>query len=98
MAALVGPSGSGKSTITYLLPRLYDPTKGMIRLDGHDLRDLSLDTLAQHIGMVTQETYLFHDTIATNLRYAKTDATQAELESAAPAAKHPQLTAPLPAG
>src|SRR4028118_1480692 len=86
MAALVGPSGSGKTTITYLLPRLYDPTKGAICLDGHDLRDLSLDTLSQHIGMVTQETYLFHDTIAANLRYAKPDATQAELENAARAA------------
>lgn len=86
MAALVGPSGSGKTTITYLLPRLYDPTSGRICLDGHDLRDLSLDTLTQHIGMVTQETYLFHDTIAANLRYARPDASLAELEAACRAA------------
>ncbi len=98
MAALVGPSGSGKTTVTYLLPRLYDPTKGTIRLDGHDLRDLALDTLAQHIGMVTQETYLFHDTIAANLRYAKPDATPAELEAAARAANIHDLIAQLPEG
>ncbi len=98
MAALVGPSGSGKTTITYLLPRLYDPTRGAIRLDGHDLRDLTLDTLAQHIGMVTQETYLFHDTIAANLRYARPDATQAELESAAKAANIHDLIMQLPDG
>ncbi len=98
MAALVGPSGSGKTTITYLLPRLYDPTKGVIRLDGHDLRDLSLDTLAEHIGMVTQESYLFHDTIAANLRYAKPDASQAELEAAARAANIHELIVQLPEG
>jgi ATP-binding cassette, subfamily B, bacterial len=86
MAALVGPSGSGKTTITYLLPRLYDPTRGRILLDGHDLRDLSLRSLAEHIGMVTQETYLFHDTIAANLRYARPDATDAELQAACRAA------------
>lgn len=86
MAALVGPSGAGKTTITYLLPRLFDPTSGRIRLDGFDLRDLSLDTIANHIGMVTQETYLFHTTIRANLCYAKTDATQDELELACRAA------------
>ena len=83
LVALVGPSGAGKTTLTYLIPRLYDPTCGRIRLDGHDLRDLSLRTMAENIGMVTQETYLFHDTIRTNLLYAKPDATQAELEAAA---------------
>jgi ATP-binding cassette, subfamily B, bacterial len=98
MVALVGPSGSGKTTVTYLLPRLYDVTRGRILLDGHDLRDLTLDTLAQHIGMVTQETYLFHDTIAANLRYAKPDATDAELESAARAANIHQLITQLPEG
>jgi ATP-binding cassette subfamily B protein len=98
MVALVGPSGSGKTTITYLLPRLFDPTKGRILLDNHDLRDLPLDTLAQHIGMVTQETYLFHDTIATNLRYAKPDATDAELEAAARAANIHNLIIQLPEG
>jgi ATP-binding cassette subfamily B protein len=86
LVALVGPSGAGKTTLTYLIPRLYDPTEGIIRLDGHDLRDLKLDVLSSAIGMVTQETYLFHDTIATNLTYAKVDATQAEIEAAARAA------------
>ncbi|HXK39914.1 MAG TPA: ATP-binding cassette domain-containing protein, partial [Candidatus Paceibacterota bacterium] len=86
LVALVGPSGAGKTTMTYLIPRLYDPTKGVIRIDGHDLRDVTLDSLSSVIGMVTQETYLFHDTIRTNLTYAKMDATQAEIESAARAA------------
>ncbi|MEO1646006.1 MAG: ABC transporter ATP-binding protein, partial [Chloroflexota bacterium] len=86
LVALVGPSGAGKTTMTYLIPRLYDPTEGEIRLDGHNLRDVTLKSLSDHIGMVTQETYLFHDTIRTNLTYAKPDATQAELETAARAA------------
>ncbi len=86
LVALVGPSGAGKTTMTYLIPRLYDPTIGRILLDGHDLRDVTLESLTQQIGMVTQETYLFHDTIRTNLLYARLDATQAEIESAARAA------------
>jgi ATP-binding cassette, subfamily B, bacterial len=86
LVALVGPSGAGKTTMTYLIPRLYDPTDGVIRIDGHDLRDVTLDSLSAAIGMVTQETYLFHDTIRTNLTYAKMDATQNEIESAARAA------------
>src|SRR5512140_3814304 len=86
LVALVGPSGAGKTTLTYLIPRLYDPTVGRILIDGHDLRDLQLDSLATAIGMVTQETYLFHDTIRTNLIYARPDATQGELEAAARAA------------
>jgi ATP-binding cassette subfamily B protein len=86
LIALVGPSGAGKTTMTYLIPRLYDPTEGRIRIDGHDLKDVTLDSLAQQIGMVTQETHLFHDTIRTNLLYAKTDATQAEIEAACKAA------------
>ena len=86
LIALVGPSGAGKTTLTYLIPRLYDPTSGVIRIDGHDLRDVTLDSLAATIGMVTQETHLFHDTIRTNLTYAKMDATQAEIEAAARAA------------
>ena len=98
MAALVGPSGSGKSTITYLLPRLYDPTSGRICLDGHDLREIALDTLSQHIGMVTQETYLFHDTIAANLRYARSDASDAELVAACRTANIHDLIMQLPEG
>lgn len=86
LIALVGPSGAGKTTVTYLIPRLYDPSDGHIRIDGHDLKDVTLESLSSAIGMVTQETYLFHDTIRTNLTYAKPDATQAEIESAAKAA------------
>jgi ATP-binding cassette, subfamily B, bacterial len=96
LVALVGPSGAGKTTLTYLIPRLYDPTEGKITLDGQDLRDIKLDSLAQHIGMVTQETYLFHDTIRTNLLYAKLDATQAELESACRMANIHDFIAGLP--
>jgi len=86
LAALVGPSGAGKTTMTYLIPRLYDPTSGRILIDGHDLRDLRLDSLAENIGMVTQETYLFHDTVRMNLLYANMDATQEQVEAAARAA------------
>ena len=71
LVALVGPSGAGKTTLTYLIPRLYDPSAGSILLDGVDLRELSLDSLTAQIGMVTQETHLFHDTIRTNLIYAR---------------------------
>lgn len=98
LVALVGPSGAGKTTMTYLIPRLYDPTDGVIRIDGHDLRDVTLESLSSVIGMVTQETYLFHDTIRTNLTYAKTDATQAEIESAARAANIHQFIIDLPDG
>jgi ATP-binding cassette, subfamily B, bacterial len=98
LVALVGPSGAGKTTLTYLIPRLYDPTEGVIRIDGHDLRDLTLDSLSSAIGMVTQETYLFHDTIRTNLTYAKPDATQAEIEAAARAANIHQFISELPQG
>ena len=86
LAALVGPSGAGKTTVTYLLPRLYDPTDGAIRIDGHDIRDLTLDTLASQIGMVTQETYLFNDTIRANLLYARPDATDEQIVAACRAA------------
>jgi len=86
LVALVGPSGAGKTTMTYLIPRLYDPSSGVIRIDGHDLRSVTLASLSAQIGMVTQENYLFHDTIRTNLTYAKPEATQAEIESAAKAA------------
>lgn len=98
LVALVGPSGAGKTTMTYLIPRLYDPTSGRILLDGHDLRDLTLDSLADNIGMVTQETYLFHDTIRTNLVYARLNATQAEIEAAAKAANIHDFIVGLPDG
>lgn len=96
LIALVGPSGAGKTTLTYLIPRLYDPTSGVIRIDGHDLRDVTLDSLAATIGMVTQETHLFHDTIRTNLIYAKMDASQPEIEAAARAANIHDFVMGLP--
>ncbi len=98
LAALVGPSGAGKTTITYLLPRLYDPTEGRITLDGHDLRQVTIASLTQQIGMVTQETFLFHETIRDNLLYAKPDATQAEIEAACRAANIHDFIAGLPDG
>jgi ATP-binding cassette subfamily B protein len=98
LIALVGPSGAGKTTVTYLIPRLYDPSSGSIRIDGHDLRDVNLDSLSHIIGMVTQETYLFHDTIRTNLTYAKMDATQDEIERAAKAANIHNFISGLPDG
>jgi ATP-binding cassette subfamily B protein len=98
LAALVGPSGAGKTTITYLLPRLYDPTEGRITIDDHDLRDVAQESLALQIGMVTQETYLFHDTIRANLLYASPHATQDELEAACRAANIHDFIANLPDG
>ena len=98
LTALVGPSGAGKTTITYLVPRLYDPAEGAIMLDGHDLRDLQLASLPKHIGMVTQETYLFHDTIRANLLYAKPNATQESIEAACRAANIHDFIAGLPEG
>jgi ATP-binding cassette subfamily B protein len=86
LAAIVGPSGSGKTTLSYLIPRLYDVDRGRVLIDGQDVRDLTQASLAEAIGMVTQETYLLHSTIAENLRYARPDATQNEIEAAARAA------------
>ncbi len=98
LIALVGPSGAGKTTLTYLIPRLYDPTEGNILLDGYNLRNFKVDSLANFIGMVTQETHLFHDTIRTNLLYARLDAAQEELEAAAKIANIHDFVSALPEG
>src|SRR5207247_8206986 len=98
LAALVGPSGAGKTTITYLVPRFYDVQKGAVRIDGMDVREIKLDSLGEIIGMVTQETYLFHTTVRQNLLYGKADATQEELEAAARAAFIHDRIAELPDG
>ena len=98
LVALVGPSGAGKTTLTYLIPRLYDPSTGIIRIDGHDLRDITLESLSAQIGMVTQETYLFHDTIRTNLQYARLNASQEELEAACRVANIHPFIQDLPDG
>jgi ATP-binding cassette, subfamily B, bacterial len=86
LAAVVGASGAGKTTISYLVPRLYDPTRGSVRLDGTDLRELTQASVAAAVGMVTQESYLFHASIRDNIAYARPDAGQDEIESAARAA------------
>ena len=96
LAALVGPSGAGKTTITYLVPRMYDVDEGAVRIDGRDVRSTTLASLAEAIGIVTQETYLFHDTIRRNLLYGRPDATQEELEAAARAANIHDRIAELP--
>ncbi|MDQ8707095.1 ABC transporter ATP-binding protein [Streptomyces sp. LHD-70] len=96
--AVVGPTGSGKSTLSHLVPRLYDVTGGRVTLDGVDVRDLDFDTLARAIGVVSQETYLFHASVADNLRFAKPDATDAELHEAARAAQIHDHIASLPDG
>ncbi|MER6785157.1 ABC transporter ATP-binding protein [Streptomyces sp. NPDC000658] len=96
--AVVGPTGAGKSTLGYLVPRLYDVTGGRVTLDGVDVRDLDFDTLARAVGVVSQETYLFHATVADNLRFAKPDATDEELHAAARAAQIHDHIAGLPDG
>jgi ATP-binding cassette subfamily B protein len=98
LVALVGPSGAGKSTITYMIPRLYDPTKGVVSIDGIDIKTVTLKSLSDNIGMVTQETYLFYDTIRSNLLYARPDATDAEMIAAAKAANIHDFIAGLPDG
>jgi ATP-binding cassette subfamily B protein len=94
--AIVGPSGAGKTTISALVPRLYDVTSGSIEIDSIDVRDLTLDSLRGAIGVVTQDAHLFHESIAQNLRYAKHDATEAEMEEACKAAQIWQLIESLP--
>jgi ATP-binding cassette subfamily B protein len=96
--ALVGETGSGKSTIASLIARLYDPTSGRVTVDGVDVRDLSLGDLSAIVGIVSQETYLLHTTVRENLRYAKPDATDAEIEAASRAAQIHELIASLPDG
>lgn len=96
--AVVGPTGAGKSTLGYLVPRLYDVTGGRVTVDGVDVRDLDFDTLARAVGVVSQETYLFHASVADNLRFAKPDATDEELQAAARAAQIHDHIAALPDG
>ena len=98
LTAIVGPSGAGKTTISALVPRLYDVTKGSIRIDGIDLRDIELDSLRSGIGVVMQDSHLFHETIAENLRYAKPNATEAELIAACKSAQIWDLISTLPNG
>jgi len=98
LVALVGPSGSGKTTTTYLIPRLYDVVSGAVEIDGHDVRKLTLASLGETVGFVTQETYLFHASIRDNLRYARPDATDADLEAATRAAAIYDRIAELPDG
>jgi ATP-binding cassette, subfamily B, bacterial len=86
LAALVGPSGAGKTTISYLVPRLYDVESGAVRIDGHDVRELSAKTIAGAVGVVTQESYMFGGTVAENLRYGRPEASEEEVEAAARAA------------
>src|SRR4029079_9944929 len=96
--ALVGETGSGKTTLAYLVARLYDVTRGGIAIDGVDVRDLSFKALSDLVGVVSQETYLFHDTVRDNLRFAKPNATDEEIETAAEAARIHAMIAGLPDG
>jgi ATP-binding cassette subfamily B protein len=98
LAALVGPSGAGKTTITYLIPRLYDVTGGAVRIDGHDVRDVRLSSIGEQVGMVTQETYLFHATLRENIAYGRLDATEDDIIAAAKAANIHDFIMGLPDG
>ncbi len=98
LVAIVGPSGAGKTTLTYLVPRLYEPTSGIIRIDGHNLNEMRLNDLSSAIGMVTQENYLFHDSIRANLLYAKPDASDDEIISASQTANIHDFITDLPQG
>jgi len=98
LTAIVGPSGAGKSTISGLIPRLYDVTKGSISIDGINVKDITLDSLRNEIGVVTQDSHMFHDTIEANLRYARPDATLAQIQSACEAAQMWEFISALPNG
>jgi len=98
LAAIVGPSGAGKTTISYLMPRLYDPARGIVEIDGTDIRQIRLASLADIIGMVTQDTYLFHATVRENLLYAKPHASSGEVEEAARAASIHERILEMPHG
>jgi ATP-binding cassette, subfamily B, bacterial len=98
LVALVGPSGAGKTTTTYMIPRLYDVTSGAVLIDGHDVRDLQLESLGELVGVVTQETYLFHSSIRDNLQFARPDASHEELWAALDAAAIGDRVRDLPAG
>ena len=98
LTAIVGPSGAGKSTISGLIPRLYDVTKGSISIDGINVKDITVDSLRNEIGVVTQDSHMFHDTIEANLRYARPDATLAQIQSACEAAQMWEFISALPNG
>jgi ATP-binding cassette, subfamily B, bacterial len=98
LVALVGPSGAGKTTLTTLIPRFYDPQAGRVRLDGHDVRDLTLESLRRHIGIVFQDTFLFHSSIRENLLYARPDASEEQMIGAARAAHMHEFITDLPDG
>jgi len=98
LAALVGPSGAGKTTFTHLVPRFADPQAGRILVDGHDLRSVTLESLGRQVGVVFQDTFLFHASLADNLRYARPDATEADMIAAAKAAYLHDFAAALPDG
>jgi ATP-binding cassette subfamily B protein len=98
LTALVGPSGAGKTTITHLVPRLYDPVRGTVRIGGHDVRDLTLESLRSVVGVVPQDAHMLHDTIRVNLLYARPSATEKELTEACQAARIWELISSLPDG
>jgi ATP-binding cassette subfamily B protein len=98
LVALVGPSGAGKTTLASLIPRLYDVTDGAVRVDGHDVRQVRLESLRAAIGVVSQDPHLFHDTVMANLRYARADATDDEIVAAARAAQIHDVIVDLPDG